>query len=107
MIITDEFKKNTSKKVIKDMLANIDDIVTKEIVSDEDELVSDDFDFLATLELEGYYLLPDGEFDFGDTGSNGIKLVDVSPLDTKEGFKRSLIKSLNEILAELQENPIT
>ena len=101
MIITDEFKKNTSKKVIKDMLANIDDIVTKEIVSDEDELVSDDFDFLATLELEGYYLLPDGEFDFGDTGSNGIKLVDVSPLDTKEGFKRSLIKSLNEILAEL------
>ena len=101
MIITDEFKKNTSKKVIKDMIANIDDIVTKKIVSDEDELVSDDFDFLTTLELEGYYLLPDGEFDFGDTGSNGIKLADVSPLDTKEGFKRSLIKSLNEILSEL------
>ena len=101
MFITDEFKKNTSKNVIKDMLANIDDIAAKEVVSDEDELVSDDFDFLTTLELEGYYLLPDGEFDFGDTGSNGIKLVDVSPLDTKEGFKRSLTKSLNDILAEL------
>jgi len=101
MTITKDFKEHADKKVIEEMLVNIDNIVGAEHVDNEANLVDDNFDFLTTLELEGYWLLPDGSFDFGDTNSYGTPLEDVSPLDTNEGFKTSLTKALSNILGEL------
>lgn len=101
MEITKEFKEHTSKKVIEELLKNIDMVVETNHVDNEAELIDDDFDFLTTLELEGYWLLPDGSFDFGNTNSYGTPLEDVSPIDTKDGFKTTLTKALNNILKEL------
>lgn len=100
-MITNEFKQHASKGMIEGLLENIDTVVEMEHVDTEEGLVDGDFDFLTTLELEGYWLLPDGDFDFGNTNSYGTPLDGVSPLDTKEGFKASLIKALNDILEEL------
>lgn len=101
MAITKDFKEHADKKVIEEMLVNIDNIVGAEHVDNEANLVDDNFDFLTTLELEGYWLLPDGSFDFGDTNSHGTPLEDVSPLDTNEGFKMSLTNALSNVLGEL------
>lgn len=101
MDIRNDFKEHADKKVIEELLADIDNIVETRHVDNEDDLVDNDFDFLTTLELEGYWLLPDGTFDFGNTNSYGTPLYDVSPLDTKQGFKTSLTKALNNILKEL------
>ena len=101
MEVTKEFKEHASKKVIEELLADIDTIVENEHIANEDDLVDDTFDFLTTLELEGYWLLPDGSFDFGNTNSYGTPLEDVSPIDTKQGFKTNLTKALNNILKEL------
>lgn len=100
--MTPEFKKNVKTQTIISMIQNIDTIVEKEHVENESELIDDNFNFATTLELEGYWLLPDGQFDFGDTSSNGTPLDNVSPLMDKTTFKTNLLKNLNEILSELR-----
>lgn len=102
-MITTEFLQNTNIKTIKDIIKNIDSIVTKEHVNNESDLIDDNFNFAITLELEGYWLLPDGQFDFGDTQSNGIQLNNVSPLMEIETFKTNLLNNLNQIVLELQK----
>lgn len=102
-MITPEFKKQTNISAIKHIIENIDSIVTKEHVNTESDLIDDDFDFARTLELEGYWLLPDGQFDFGDTQSNGTQLNDVSPLMAIDTFKKNLLYNLNQIVLELQK----
>lgn len=101
-MITPEFKKQTDISTIKNMIDNIDSIIAKEHINNESDLIDDDFDFARTLELEGYWLLPDGQFDFGDTQSDGIQLIDVSPLMDIPTFKSNLLTNLNQIVSELQ-----
>ena len=102
-MLNPEFKKQTNISTIKNMIKNIDSIVTKEHVNNESDLIDDDFNFAITLELEGYWLLPDGQFDFGDTQSNGTQLNDVSPLMAIDTFKKNLLNNLNQIVSELQK----
>ena len=101
--MTPEFKQNVKIQTIISMIQNIDKIVEKEHVKNESELIDDGFNFATTLELEGYWLLPDGQFDFGDTSSNGTPLDNVSPLMDKTTFETNLLKNLNEILSELRQ----
>ena len=101
-MITPEFKKQTNISTIKNMIKNIDSIIAKEHVNNESDLIDANFNFATTLELEGYWLLPDGQFDFGDTQSNGTQLNDVSPLMAIDTFKKNLLNNLNQIVLELQ-----
>lgn len=102
--MTPEFKQNVDIKTIKDMIENIDKIVDENHVDNETKLVDSNFNFARTLELEGYWLLPDGQFDFGDTSSDGTPLNDVSPLMPKPEFKKNLLTALQVILVELESN---
>ena len=65
----------------------------------------DGFDYALTLELEGLWLIPDGEDkltdDFGDTGSGGVRMVDVDPTASKSETKQQLKNFLTEMLDKL------
>ena len=97
--LTSGFIANTSKETLEAILANLEDIVdmAKYQVSQPD-LVDEDFDFIAGLETEGYYLLPDGEFDYGNTQSSGTRLVDVDPRVDKQDFKDYLGVTIQAII---------
>ena len=102
-MLNPEFKKQTDISTIRNMIKNIDSIVAKEHINNESDLIDSDFNFARTLELEGYWLLPDGQFDFGDTQSSGIQLIDVSPLMDIVTFKSKLLYNLNQIVSELEK----
>lgn len=97
--LTSGFIANTSKETLEAILSNLEDIVdmAKYQVSQPD-LVDEDFDFIAGLETEGYYLLPGGEFDYGNTQSKGTRLVDVDPRVDKEDFKDYLGVTIQAII---------
>lgn len=92
---------NFSKKAIELTIKNIDSCVDREWVEDEKTLVDEDFDFISTMDLEGYYVIPMGDevrFDYGDTCSGGVEIRGVFPFGvSKERFKDQLMKALNEM----------
>lgn len=57
---------------------------------------------VALIEDVGYWVIPMGDdgigFDYGDTSSGGIQLVDCIPYgSSKEEFKEQLLRNLNEM----------
>ena len=96
-----EFIDSTTRQDLQSILDNIEDVVNWEHVANPDTLVDNNFDYNQGLDTEGYYLLPYGEFDYGNTQSNGVMLVGVDPREDKQEFKDMLYMTVKAIIDTL------
>ena len=95
------FIDNTTRQDLQSILDNIADVVDWEHVADPETLGDNEFGYNQGLDDGGYYLLPDGEFDYGDTQSNGVMLVGVDPRNDKQAFKDMLYMTVKTIIDTL------
>lgn len=87
---------NITVEQLKWGIAHSKQIVDQEHTTKE-ALVDDDFDFAKSLELEGFFAVPnDAElvFDCGEHDNRGLLLPNTSPLDDKDIFEQNLLNDL-------------